>query len=597
MAPRTDRKVKKKQEKSDKKKRSFFKKKEKTGMKKLSLFAKNGIVRRKNQALESFACLILGLLGVALVSALIFQMIRFVPADTYVSICDRGNLLAILSISYQVIFLTTTLLSGLSDKSETIYWERFTEFVLVDPFLFNFRGLSGLAFLTLLTETIAFFGTGDIAIALFYGSFILGIINIILLSVIMTSIYFNRDHYLKRILKKEKDPGPDKVMKLMDMTIIAAGNHNSRIVRENLKLFSSLVRRESVKDYSVDVMLSLFDTLFEQNNYAEYLDLITNCIICATEYPELKASQDVVLWILKDPAHSEIWHDSVNKLDQESASRFYECLREYKKRVEDSLPAYVKMRQKNYMFEMDLEEYRQIDDVRKLINDYEINAVHVIDFMLDCRLLTELETVLSIFIDGIDPISIYPVPYPHIDHGRNRGFLLSVLKLIKNDGDKLSEFILSYSIVVYTLAYESINYDPDRDDIFTERLMNVFFENSDPDPNLKAVFHSYMLTVTNSRDVRKEYVHRIASDVKNDKDYVSIMINILSEDRWIAQSEFDLIDQDDDIKKIIDSYNSNYAEWKEIQEILKKDPESYLLIQNYIEDLLGLLKELCRMLE
>ena len=77
--------------------------------------------------------------------------------------------------------MTTTLLSGLSDKSETIYWERFTEYVLVNPFLFNFSGLSGIAFLTLATETIAFFGKGDIAVALFYGSFLLGIVIIVIL--------------------------------------------------------------------------------------------------------------------------------------------------------------------------------------------------------------------------------------------------------------------------------------------------------------------------------------------------------------------------------------------------------------------------------
>lgn len=43
-----------------------------------------------------------------------------------------------LAMSYQVIFLTTSLLGMLSDKSETIYWERFTEYVMVYPKVINF---------------------------------------------------------------------------------------------------------------------------------------------------------------------------------------------------------------------------------------------------------------------------------------------------------------------------------------------------------------------------------------------------------------------------------------------------------------------------
>ena len=69
----------------------------------------------------------------------------------------KDTLLAFLSISYQVIFLTTPLLSLLSDKEETVYWERFTEYVLINPRYFNVIGLSTVGLVALIMQTIAYF--------------------------------------------------------------------------------------------------------------------------------------------------------------------------------------------------------------------------------------------------------------------------------------------------------------------------------------------------------------------------------------------------------------------------------------------------------
>ena len=88
---------------------------------------------KKNKFVEYFLCMLVGAFGAALVSGIIYVIIIIAPESLCDLICNRDNYLTILSISYQVIFLTTTLLSGLSDKSETIYWERFTEYVLVNP--------------------------------------------------------------------------------------------------------------------------------------------------------------------------------------------------------------------------------------------------------------------------------------------------------------------------------------------------------------------------------------------------------------------------------------------------------------------------------
>ena len=551
------------------------------------------MLRRKNQVLETLLCMILGLLGVALVSALVYLLSLIVPADVYISICDSENTLTMLSISYQVIFLTTTLLSGLSDKSETIYWERFTEYVLVNPFLFNFSGLSGIAFLTLATETIAFFGKGDLAIALFYGSFLLGIVIIVILSVRMSSIYFNRKHFLKKILEKEKDPSAEMIKTLKDMTIIAANNQNSRVVKENLELFSDLVGRASVTDDCVRVMLEMFDALIEQKNDAEYLDLITECILSATKDPSRKSSQDVVIWILSDPIHIEIWNDCIRKLDQRlgiNCGLFYKCLREYKKQVVASLPVQGEMLMNAEAFAEDTAELKEIDDARKLINAYEINVVRMIQFMLECRLLIELESMLAIFLEGLDPVSVYPAPYPHMDT-RKRGVLLSLLEMVKRDETKLSEFVLSYSIIVYTMAHNTIKYDPKRDDVFAERLTKVFYGIVDPDENLKDVYHTFMVEITHSQDVRNAYIHRIASETDQEEN-IYRMKNIISYDSWLDEAAFDCLEEGEEYNT--EGYKKSLAFWKGIQAILEKNPESYQLIQKDIEEYIDTLKGYCQ---
>lgn len=556
------------------------------------------MANKKNPFFETALCIIMGLFGVALVSGIVYVILIFAPADVYDSICNGENYLTALSISYQVIFLTTTLLSGLSDKSETIYWERFTEYVLVNPFLFNFKGMSAVAFLTLATETVAFFCKGGFATALFYGSFILGIVIIVILSVRMSSIYFNREHFLKKIIDKEEIPGFEKIKILKDMTIVAAGNQNSRVVKENLELFCNLVSKETVTEDFVRVMLEMFDALIEQNNYAEYLDLITECIVCATDNPSKKTSQDVVLWILRDPIHIEIWNDCVRKLEQRvgiNCDIFYECLREYKKRILSSLPMQNEMFSNAEAFVSDTMEKKEVDDARKLINAYETDVVRIMNFMLECRLLIELESVLSIFLDGIDPISLYPAPYPHIDT-RKRGVLLSLLNTFKNDGAKLSEFILSYSIIVYTMAYKTIKYNPNRDDVFTERLTKVFYGIAEPDENLKDIYHAFMLETTQSQKVRNKYILRLASNFSESEENILRIKNIISYDSWLDEATYDLIDDDDTDEqkaRCAENYKKSLEFWKEVQVILKKAPESYVRVQKNIEEYIGMLEEYC----
>ena len=56
------------------------------------------MLRKKNQVFETLLCMILGLLGVALASVLVYLLGLIVPADVYDSIC--GGMFVLHKITY-----------------------------------------------------------------------------------------------------------------------------------------------------------------------------------------------------------------------------------------------------------------------------------------------------------------------------------------------------------------------------------------------------------------------------------------------------------------------------------------------------------------
>ena len=149
-----------------------------------------------------------------------------------------------ISISYSVVFLTTSLLSIFSDKEETVYWERFTEYVLVNPKAFNFLGWSCGAFISIIFETVALWGRDY---DLCWASFIFGMFVIIRLYFMMSSIYFTRSVYLKKLKKKEHE-NTELIDQLMEYTLFAADNHNGRIVEENISYLIQTIYGIDISD-------------------------------------------------------------------------------------------------------------------------------------------------------------------------------------------------------------------------------------------------------------------------------------------------------------------------------------------------------------
>ena len=561
---------------------------------------KEGLTQKKSgNTLESILCFLIGLAGIAACSGIVYFMAVMLPTDFRDVLCSKEIALAMLAISYQVIFLTTTLLTGLSDKSETIYWERFTEYVLVNPFIFNFRGMSYIAFLTLAVETGAFFGGGVIGSAIFYGSFVLGIIVIVWMSARMSSIYFNRDHFRRSLYRKNPKPDYDKLVKLKDNTIVAAQDQNSRIVKENLELLALLVEDKDNSANVTKVMLELLDSLTKQDDCSEYMDLIVNCVLSSTENPADESSYDTVFWIMQDPARINIWDKCIAALERtpgQKINRFYECLREYKKHILGLLPITDDILANAANLVEDFGEEKELDVARNAISEYEKNILPAIDFMLTNKRPEEFETVLAIFLEDPDPIRIYPRPYPHIDP-RENGIMLSLFELYENDERKMTELILTYSIVVFTLAHDSIKYNPKRDDPFTDRLVKFFFNIDKPGENLKEIYHAFMTETTHTSKAREYHIEKLAKNIERVDDYGRRIKNIISYDLslWEMALDLDLYNDDDDdgekdLSSYVSSFNGDIRFWSGILDICKK-ADSCEDVSQCIEDYIAKLKD------
>ncbi|MBR4344391.1 MAG: hypothetical protein IKP88_17100 [Lachnospiraceae bacterium] len=160
-----------------------------------------------------------------------------------------SDALAIIGISFSVTFITTSLLGGLSDKSEKIYWLNYPEHYLINSFL-NFNVLSSVAFTCLAIQTVmVFLKSVDPSIreAIFLSAFIIDIVSIVILTYKFTAVFFTRKRLLKkaelRFKKLIETPEEEEelyqaVVGIFNNTIEAAGREGSDLerIKENISL-------------------------------------------------------------------------------------------------------------------------------------------------------------------------------------------------------------------------------------------------------------------------------------------------------------------------------------------------------------------------
>lgn len=224
-----------------------------------------------------------------------YQFFCLYPIDEDV-IGKAGQYIALMAISFQVTFLTISLLGGLSDKTEKIYWIIYPEDYLIHGTP-NFRNLSSMSYLGLVVQFAVTFVDGiserlsswfgcdnDAAkfkFSFFITGFLLSTISIVYLNSKFTSVFFKRDRLLKKA-KKEiikqidqlltvgkdetgetaspkmnatdngineiKTSVMEKLHILHSYTVNAAAAMNSTQVRENLELLLELYEKYVEKE-------------------------------------------------------------------------------------------------------------------------------------------------------------------------------------------------------------------------------------------------------------------------------------------------------------------------------------------------------------
>ena len=194
--------------------------------------------------------LILGVILVAAIAALIWCVESFFGVTILATEEDKiSNYLQIMGISFSVTFITTSLLGGLSDKTEKIYWLNYPESYLINSTL-NFMVLSTLSFLCLGIQTtlaVMIFLPEEIRESGFLASFLVGNITIVILSYKFTAVFFRRKKMVKKAAQifdkmitdeKYKPDLQEAVVGLFNNTLEATSSDscNFERVKENIML-------------------------------------------------------------------------------------------------------------------------------------------------------------------------------------------------------------------------------------------------------------------------------------------------------------------------------------------------------------------------
>lgn len=151
---------------------------------------------------------------------------------------NRGDYFTIMGTHCSIVFLTTSLMAVLSEKSRYIYWVDMVTKILIFPKYMSFLALSVYSISTILWSFIGFLtGIGPIVI----GSFVCGIASVTILFSRMISVYYQNDRNKEDIKEYllgmiEKNDYEKYLINLKEVTFIKAGSREFYDVYDNLEL-------------------------------------------------------------------------------------------------------------------------------------------------------------------------------------------------------------------------------------------------------------------------------------------------------------------------------------------------------------------------
>lgn len=134
--------------------------------------------------------LLLSLLGIGLTSIASFYILSLFNYNICITSDNRGDYLTIMGTHCSVVFLTTSLMTMLSEKNKYIYWVEMVTKILISPKYMGFLSLVTYSLLTIIGSFVGLLlGIGPVVI----GSFLFGIISVTVLFSRMVSIYYQNE--------------------------------------------------------------------------------------------------------------------------------------------------------------------------------------------------------------------------------------------------------------------------------------------------------------------------------------------------------------------------------------------------------------------
>ena len=144
-------------------------------------------------------------------------------------------------------FITITVTSALSDNGNIIYWENIAEKKLISPTWTCFLAYTSYSFVTILYSTIAIFIDGSNA-PCFFAFFFLDVISLLLLTLNMVDVYYNRDEK-KEKLRKDFVSCAEEVSRRKEEHTLAGSECSERFLEMILGMRQQTVRAVETYDY------------------------------------------------------------------------------------------------------------------------------------------------------------------------------------------------------------------------------------------------------------------------------------------------------------------------------------------------------------
>ena len=335
----------------------------------------------------------------------------------YSSIDDgnSGDYIGIITAMISVVFITTSLLSTLSDRDNSVYWENTVQYLLINPQYMNLYSLSVYSYVSMFLIVAGYFIKCS---AVVLGGSLVIVLCITILFFRMTRVYFKRNtikdklgqEYSALVASMKEISSPDsneycelksvfdeKMNHLFANTISATDNYQIEIIEENLTLLFETDRDSELIDQIADLLLNIYQSIYERDKF-----LFVSAVRLYSRYHDISIINDYLYHIitgLDDDRENEPFKNTLCELYvdalislQGDLDPFFEGL------VERHISPY------NYIVHMDTCNL----NMKKLYLSYEsgqlCHRMSVITMMYEENSVSNIEKG-TMFYDSGDPVS------------------------------------------------------------------------------------------------------------------------------------------------------------------------------------------------